>query len=59
MTVWPTLIVQGFVGIILYVGMARIFKLECFTYLLFLGGSTQQIPAIEYAKKARVWYNIM
>jgi O-antigen/teichoic acid export membrane protein len=34
MTVWPTLIVQGFVGIILYVGMARIFKLECFTYLL-------------------------
>ena len=34
MTVWPTLIVQGFVGIILYVGMAKIFKLECFTYLL-------------------------
>ncbi len=34
MTVWPILIVQGFVGIILYVGMARIFKLECFTYLL-------------------------
>ncbi|MBN2396546.1 MAG: lipopolysaccharide biosynthesis protein [Candidatus Atribacteria bacterium] len=34
MTEWPTLIVQGFVGIILYVGMARIFKLECFTYLL-------------------------
>ena len=34
MTVWPALIVQGFVGIILYVGMAKIFKLECFTYLL-------------------------
>jgi len=34
MTVWQTLIVQGFVGIILYVGMSRIFKLECFTYLL-------------------------
>jgi O-antigen/teichoic acid export membrane protein len=34
MTVWQTLIVQGFVGIIVYVGMARIFKLECFTYLL-------------------------
>ena len=34
MTIWPTLIVQGFVGIILFVGMAKIFKLECFTYLL-------------------------
>jgi O-antigen/teichoic acid export membrane protein len=34
MIVWHTLIVQGFVGIILYVGMAKIFKLECFTYLL-------------------------
>jgi O-antigen/teichoic acid export membrane protein len=34
MIVWQTLIVQGFVGIILYVGMAKIFKLECFTYLL-------------------------
>jgi O-antigen/teichoic acid export membrane protein len=34
MTEWPILIVQGFVGIILYVGMAKIFKLECFTYLL-------------------------
>jgi len=28
------LIVQEFVEIIQYVGMARIFKLECFIYLL-------------------------
>lgn len=34
MTVWQTLIIQEFVGIILYVRMARIFKPECFTYLL-------------------------
>ena len=34
MTVGSILIVQGFLGITLYVGMARIFKLECFTYLL-------------------------
>jgi len=37
MTVWTTLIVQRFVGIILYVGMARIFKLECFIYLISTG----------------------
>ena len=34
MTVWTTLIVQVCVGFILYVGMARIFKLECFNYLV-------------------------
>ena len=34
MKVWPTLIVQVCVGIILYVGMAWIFKLECLNYLL-------------------------
>ena len=34
MTVWKTLIVQVCVGFVLYVGMARIFKLECFNYLV-------------------------
>ncbi len=34
MPVWPTLIIQVCVGFVLYAGMARIFKLECFTYLL-------------------------
>jgi O-antigen/teichoic acid export membrane protein len=34
MRVWLTLVVQVCVGIIIYVGMAWIFKLECFAYLL-------------------------
>jgi teichuronic acid exporter len=34
MAVWSTLIVQVCVGVILYVGMAWMFKLECFRYLL-------------------------
>ncbi len=34
MTEWLTLIVQVFVGGILYLGMARIFKLECLIYLI-------------------------
>jgi len=34
MTVWKTLIVQVCGGFVLYVGMARIFKLECFNYLV-------------------------
>jgi len=34
MTVWTTLIVQVCVGFVLYVGMAWIFKLECFNYLV-------------------------
>lgn len=34
MAEWSTLIVQICVGIIFYIGMARIFKLECFIYLL-------------------------
>lgn len=34
MIVWTTLIVQACVGFVLYVGMARIFKLECFNYLV-------------------------
>ena len=34
MTVWSTLVVQVCIGIILYVGMAWIFKLECFNYLI-------------------------
>ncbi len=34
MAVWSTLIVQVCVGVILYVGMAWIFKLECFRYLV-------------------------
>jgi len=34
MTVWRTSVVQICVGIILYVGMAWIFKLECFNYLV-------------------------
>ena len=33
MTVWSTLIVQVCGGFVLYMGMARIFKLECFNYL--------------------------
>lgn len=32
--IWLTLIVQIVVGIILYIGLAYIFKLECFRYLL-------------------------
>ncbi len=57
-------------GVIIYVGMSKIFKIEAYEYLvktakdllkrkggnklkkiLLLGGSTQQIPAIEYANK--------
>lgn len=34
MTAWKTLIVQVCGGFVLYVGMARIFKLECFNYLV-------------------------
>lgn len=34
MAVWSTLIVQVCVGVILYVGMAWMFKLECFRYLV-------------------------
>jgi len=34
MTVWTTLIIQVCVGFVLYAGMARIFKLECFNYLV-------------------------
>jgi teichuronic acid exporter len=34
MAVWSTLTLQVCVGIILYVGMAWMFKLECFSYLL-------------------------
>ena len=37
MTAWLTLIVQVCTGIIIYFGMAKIFKLECFTYLLLTG----------------------
>lgn len=32
--VWLTLIVQVCVGIVVYLGMARLFNLECYTYLL-------------------------
>jgi len=32
--VWPTLIIQVSVGVVFYVAMARVFKLECLTYLL-------------------------
>jgi O-antigen/teichoic acid export membrane protein len=34
MNVWPTLIAQICIGIVLYMGMAWIFKLECFRYLI-------------------------
>lgn len=34
MSIWITLIIQICVGVILYVGMAWIFKLECFSYLV-------------------------
>ena len=34
MTVWTTLVVQVCIGNILYVGIAWIFKLECFNYLV-------------------------
>lgn len=34
MTAWLTLIIQICIGAIVYIGMAKIFKLECFTYLL-------------------------
>jgi len=34
MSVWATLISQVLVGIVLYVGLAWMFKLECFNYLL-------------------------
>lgn len=37
MAVGLTLIVQIFVGAILYIGLAKIFKLECFTYLIRTG----------------------
>jgi len=32
--VWPGLLLQVGVGLVCYTGLARIFKLECFTYLL-------------------------
>jgi O-antigen/teichoic acid export membrane protein len=35
LSVWPTLLTQVCVGVILYLAIAWIFKLECFTYLLF------------------------
>jgi len=34
MSAWLTLIVQIFIGTIIYIGLAKIFKLECFTYLV-------------------------
>jgi teichuronic acid exporter len=34
LSVLLTLIIQVFAGVILYVGLAWIFKLECFSYLL-------------------------
>jgi teichuronic acid exporter len=34
LSVLLTLIIQVFAGVILYVGLAWIFKLECFRYLL-------------------------
>jgi len=34
LTVWITLIIQIIWGIVLYIGLAYIFKLECFRYLL-------------------------
>ena len=34
MSAWLTLILQIFIGAIIYIGLAKIFKLECFTYLL-------------------------
>lgn len=35
MTAMLTIIIQIFVGMVLYVGLAKAFKLECFIYLLF------------------------
>ena len=32
--IWLILIIQIFVGLIIYLGMAKIFKLECFNYLI-------------------------
>lgn len=34
MNVWPTLIAQFCIGVVLYMGLAWIFKLECFRYLI-------------------------
>jgi len=34
LSAWPTLIIQVMVGIVVYVTMARLFKLECFDYLI-------------------------
>jgi teichuronic acid exporter len=34
MNAWPTLLAQVCIGIVLYMGMAWIFKLECFRYLI-------------------------
>ncbi|MBN1050104.1 lipopolysaccharide biosynthesis protein [Clostridium botulinum] len=34
MSAWLTLILQIFIGAIIYIGLAKIFKIECFTYLL-------------------------
>ncbi|NFA42792.1 lipopolysaccharide biosynthesis protein [Clostridium botulinum] len=34
MSAWLTLILQIFIGAIVYIGLAKIFKLECFIYLL-------------------------
>jgi hypothetical protein len=31
---WITLIIQVFSGVIIYIGLAKIFKLECYNYLL-------------------------
>ena len=36
-TVWSTLLIQACFGVILYLAMALIFKLECFIYLISTG----------------------
>ena len=36
-TVWSTLLIQVCFGVILYLAMALIFKLECFIYLISTG----------------------
>lgn len=37
-TVWTTLVIQVMAGILLYIGLAWIFKIECFIYLLKIIG---------------------
>jgi O-antigen/teichoic acid export membrane protein len=32
--IWATLIIQVILGVVFYIGMAKIFKLECYSYLL-------------------------